>query len=454
MTRTYLDPPCPIAALATPPGAGALAVLKTAGPGVIDLASRCFSKPKKLKSAPGYSMVLGFLLDPDNGEAIDEVLASVFRAPHSHTGEDSVEFSCHGSPEVVRKGLSALEKAGFAPALPGEFSLRALLNGKTDLLRAEAVEELVRARGESARAEALARLEGGLSLRIGAIRTSLVDILAEVESRLDYPEDEGPEDSGPDPSSIRDLLAEVEKLTSTYAIGRLHREGARVVIAGKPNAGKSSLFNLLLREERSIVSAEPGTTRDWIESWIELDGLPLRLTDTAGIREDASGVESAGIERALGLAERADALLYLVDGLRGIAPEDETFLRAHPGAIRVWSKADRPERLPAPAGFIAMSAVSRDGFSALVDALAASLRGAHPASAESGIVVAGERQKILLDRTAQALRAAFGDATSGANLDILALDLKEAAFHLGEMTGEILSGEILESVFSRFCLGK
>jgi tRNA modification GTPase len=399
-------------------------------------------------------MVLGYLVDPENGERIDEVIASVFRAPRSQTGEDGVEFSCHGSPEVLRRALKALEKAGFAPALPGEFSLRALLNGKTDLLRAEAVEELVRSRGETARAEALARLSGGLSRRVGAIRSALIDILAEVEARLDYAEEEGPEGEGPEISAIGKLKADVDKLAATYSTGRLHREGARVVIAGQPNAGKSSLFNLLLREERSIVSAEPGTTRDWIESWIELDGLPIRLTDTAGIRVSDSIVEAAGVERSLELSGSADAILYLVDGLRGRDPADEAFLREHPAAIRVWSKTDDPECLSVPAGFLAMSALSGDGFSELAATLAASLRGSHPDSSEAGVVVAGERQKILLERTAKALGAAIEVAGGGRSLDILALDLKEAAFHLGEMTGEILSAEILESVFSRFCLGK
>jgi tRNA modification GTPase len=454
MTRSYLDPPCPIVAVATAQGAAALAVLRMAGSGSIGLASRCFSKSDRLENASGYSMVLGYLVDPENGERIDEVIASVFRAPRSQTGEDGVEFSCHGSPEVLRRGLQALEKAGFAPALPGEFSLRALLNGKTDLLRAEAVEELVHSRGEKARAEALSRLEGGLSERVGAIRAALVDLLAETESRLDYPEDEGPEGHGPATPAIRNLQREVEKLSASYSIGRLHREGARVVIAGQPNAGKSSLFNLLLREERSIVSAEPGTTRDWIESWIELEGLPIRLTDTAGIREGASSVETAGVARALELSGRADAILYLVDGLRGSDSTDEAFLRDHPAAIRVFSKTDDPGCLSVPAGYLAMSALSGEGLSELAATLAASLRGSYPDASETGVVVAGERQKILLDRTAQALGAALEDADGGRSLDILALDLKEAAFHLGEMTGEILSGEILESVFSRFCLGK
>ncbi len=454
MTRSYVDPPCPIVAVATAQGAAALAVLKTAGPGAIGLASRCFSRPRRLESASGYSLVHGYLVDPESGDRIDEVIASVFRAPRSQTGEDGVEFSCHGSPEVLRKGLRALEKAGFSPALPGEFSLRALLNGKTDLLRAEAVEELVRSRGETARAEALARLEGGLSRRVGAIRAALVDTLAEVESRLDYAEEEGPEGTGPELSAIGKLKADVEKLASTYSTGRLHREGARVVIAGQPNAGKSSLFNLLLREERSIVSAEPGTTRDWIESWIELEGLPIRLTDTAGIRESDSVVEATGVERALELSGRADAILYLVDGLKGSDSTDEAFLRDHPSAIRVWSKTDDPGCHSVPDGFLAMSAVSGEGFSELAATLAASLRGSHPDACEAGIVVAGERQKILLDRTAQALDEALRGAVSGGSLEILALDLKEAAFHLGEMTGEILSGEILESIFSRFCLGK
>lgn len=405
-------------------------------------------------------------MDPTSMKPLDEVLASVFRAPASYTGEDSVEFSCHGSPGITKSILSALMTVGFEPALPGEFSVRAMLNGKFDLVRAEAVEELIRARSELARNEALSRLTGSLSSRVTSIRTSLVDILAEIESRLDYPEDEGPE-GDPDPGpQIRNLAERIEVLLVSYRTGRIHRDGALLVVAGRPNAGKSSLFNAILREERSIVSESPGTTRDWIESWVEIAGCPVRLVDTAGLRETDSPVESAGIDRSLDLVSRSDLALYLVDASSGLSPEDEAFIALNPGILKIWNKMDLVPTVLPPEGWIPVSARTGEGLKSLLDAVQAALPGANPVqdagtdssgtvasgSLESEVVIAGERQKQLLESCAVALRRA--SSATGQSLDRVAVDLREAAYHLGEMTGDILSEEILDTVFSRFCLGK
>jgi len=307
MRRSYFDSDIPIAALATVPGESALAVVRTAGPRAVDLAASCFSRPEALASARSMSLVHGELVDPVTGEAVDEVLAAVFRAPGGPVGEDSVEFYCHGSPAVVRRALAMLEAAGFAPALPGEFGFRAFLRGKTDLVRAEAVQELVRADSEGARAGALRRLEGGLSRSLAAARAAIVDALAEAEARLDYAEDDDSPSGGLDPSMLLRVRDLVMILAASYAAGRLYERGARVVVAGRPNAGKSSLFNLLVREERSIVDSDPGTTRDWIEAGIELGGLPVRLIDTAGLREPEGEVEAAGVARS-----RSEALAWCV----------------------------------------------------------------------------------------------------------------------------------------------
>ncbi|MDA8425894.1 MAG: tRNA uridine-5-carboxymethylaminomethyl(34) synthesis GTPase MnmE, partial [Treponema sp.] len=353
MPRSYLDEPTPIVALATPPGESAISVIRASGPGSIERAAACFSRPAALLSTPGHTLVHGELVDPASGERIDEVLAAVFRSPRSATGEDGVEFSCHGSPAVVRRALAALAAAGFAPALPGEYSFRAFVHGKTDLARAEAVQELVRARSDGARAEALRRLEGGLSRRIAAARTRLVDLLAEVQARLDYGEDEAEAGEGFDPAPLRALRSDLAALAGSYAAGRLHGEGARVVVAGRPNAGKSSLFNLLLREERAIVAPEPGTTRDWIEAGMEIEGMYVRLVDTAGLRTAASEIEAEGVARSRRLAGGADLALYLVDGVAGLHAEDEAFLRSRPDALAVWNKIDSAACRPAPEGFVA-----------------------------------------------------------------------------------------------------
>lgn len=468
MQRSYLDTESPIVALATPPGASALAVIRAAGPDSVGIAASCFSRPAALRDARGHSLVHGFLVDPASGERIDEVLAAVFRAPRCPMGEEGVEFSCHGSPVVVRRALAALEAAGFFPALPGEFSFRAFIHGKGDLVRAEAVAELASARTERGRVEALKRLSGDLSRRVGAARQALVDLLADVQARLDYPDDEVEAGDAEVASSIAALRDKIEGLASSYAVGRLYGSGGRVVLAGRPNAGKSSLFNLILREERAIVAPEPGTTRDWIEAEVDLDGIPVRLVDTAGIRAAQDDVEAEGVARSLRLAAEAEAVVYLVDGAVGIAPEDETFLARRPDALRVWSKCDSAASLAPPAGFVAASAATGEGLHALLAAVARALQSAAGAVSAPGagggapggpsgdleVLVASERQKGLLDRASSALGAAHAGLDAGASLDAVAIDLREAQDALGEMTGEIASSEVFEAIFSRFCVGK
>jgi tRNA modification GTPase len=462
MQRSYFDDTVPIVALATAPGESALAVVRTAGPGAVELASRLFSRPAALSVAASGSLVHGEIVDPSAGEAIDEVLAAVFRAPFGPIGEDGVEFSCHGSPAVIRRVLGLLEAAGFSPALPGEFSFRAFVHGKTDFVRAEAVQELVRAGSEGARADALRRLEGGLSRSLSAARAALLDALAEAEARLDYAEEEDSPEGVVDPGLLlrtRDLAA---GLAASYSVGRLYERGARVVVTGRPNAGKSSLFNLLVREERSIVAPEPGTTRDWIEAGIEIQGLPIRLVDTAGLREAEEAVEAEGVARSRRLAAEADAVVHLVDGVRGLVPEDEVFLASRPDALRVWNKADDVRCADPPQGFLRLSAVTGEGLNELSAALRDSVaqrfglgsESEAPRTAAGAATIASERQKTLLERTVACLDAALLGLEAGVALDALVLDLREAADALGEITGEITSKEVVEAIFSRFCLGK
>jgi tRNA modification GTPase len=465
MPRSYLDPPLPILALATPPGKSALAVLRASGPGCIELLATRFSRPAELVEATGHSLVFGEIREAHSGEGIDEVLVAVFRAPRSPTGEDQVEVSCHGSPAVVRRLLVCLEGAGFAPALPGEFSFRAFVGGKTDLVRAEAVDEIVSARSEGARAEALKRLEGGLSRRLEAARKHLLGLLAEAEVRLDYAEEDGsPASLFPRPALL-DLRRDLAGLASTWRAGRIYGEGARVVLAGRTNAGKSSLFNLLLREERALVSPEPGTTRDWIEAGIEIAGFPLRLIDTAGLREESGRIEGRGIEKSRTLVGEADLVICLVDATGGIGKEDEELLARRPEALRVWNKVDLAEARPCPAGWIPVSSLSGAGFANLVAGMEAALRSlagiSEGPAAEDEFVIANERQRALLERATTALDEALAvldaaEARQGRDelLDAATLELRDAADALGEITGEISSPEVLKMIFSGFCLGK
>lgn len=484
MARNYLDLKAPIAALATPAGRSALAVIRVSGEESIDLAARCFSDSERLAKAPGYSLLHGFAVHPLTGARIDEVVVSVFRAPKSFTGENSVEISCHGSAAVVRGLLDALEAAGFVPALPGEFSFRAFAHGKTDLVRAEAINELSSAQCEAARSDALKRLSGALSSEFHSLREGMLDLEAEIESRLDYAEEEGPEAPVRWADRISSYAGRLRSLSAGFSGGRLRQEGALVVVAGRPNAGKSSLFNLLTREERAIVSAEPGTTRDWLEAWIGLGSYAIRLVDTAGLRRPKADVEAEGVRRSLELLGRADVVVYMVDGAAGLAPEDEKFVSRYPGALKIWNKIDSHSCLPVPPGWIGISARKNMRLNVLESALmefldrAAALGSGAPGSgmpeaagsgapgaerkipgagqktSEAAVRIASERQKKLVDKCAAALDSAIADIGRGAPLDIIALAVREAADFLGEITGEIGGEEVFERIFGTFCLGK
>jgi len=472
MARTYLDTASPIAALATRPGRASLAVLRCSGQGAIGLCGDCFKGRRPLSDIRGYSMAHGAFIDPETGERVDEIMAAVFRAPKSFTGEDSVEFYCHGSPAVVNRVLSVLHRQGFSPALPGEFTFRAFIHGKTDLVEAEAVNELTGALCESAREDALRRLTGALSSRLSDIRGRLVDLAAEMEARLDYPDDEGPEvdagspfdvESSPnkDPLAARlgDLASALSALSESYVAGRLRQEGALVVLAGRPNAGKSSLFNLIVREERAIVSPEPGTTRDWLEAWVEIGGFAVRLVDTAGIHDAEGGIEAEGVRRSISLVESADIVMYVVDGKTGPGVDDRAFLAKYPESLPLWNKIDAQNCGPTPPGWIGISAKKGDRLTALeasiISRLAASGgKQGTPEDREQEVNIASSRQKILIDQSLTAIGRALADMRLGHPLDIVTLDLREAMDALGEITGEIAGDEIFDRIFSTFCLGK
>ena len=460
MARTYLDTGRPIVALATASGRSALALIRASGEKTIERCARCFSRSEALLSAKGYTMVHGYLLDPESGERVDEVVAAVFRAPASFTGEDSVEFSCHGSAAVTDRALSALESAGFVPALPGEFSFRAFINGKTDLVEAEAVNELAGARCDTAREDALLRLSGVLSSEFSSLRGEMLDLLSEIEVRLDYPAEEG-EGEGLDSEApwIKRLAAletRLETLSWSYIGGRLRQEGALVVVAGRPNAGKSSLFNLVVREERAIVSPEPGTTRDWLEAWIEIGGYAVRFVDTAGLRQAEEGIEAEGVRRSMDLSERADIIIYLVDGRTGLKAEDDDFIALHPAALKVWNKIDAAECQPVPSGWLGLSAKKGDRLQQLELAIRSRLSesSGETASRESALRVASSRQRTLIDQCLAAIGRAKAGVDLKAPLDGTALEIREAADFLGEITGEIAGEEVFARIFGSFCLGK
>jgi tRNA modification GTPase len=437
-------------------GSSALAVIRTSGAGSLEALSRLLKNGGDLRAADGGTVHRAVIRD--GVEEIDEVLISVFKAPRSYTGEDSAEITCHGSLPVIRRLLSLLSRSGFRDAGPGEFTQRAFLNGKMDLTRAEAVNEIVRAKTDRARALALQRLSGAIEERIAGARDALLDLRAGIEVKLDYPE----EDSGPDAADrrrLREARSILEGLTRTYKSGRIFQEGAGVAIAGATNAGKSSLFNFLLKQDRAIVSEVHGTTRDFLEGLVGIEGIPVRLIDTAGMRRPTDALEAEGIRRAGEVISEADLVLYLVDSGAGITPADREFLSKRSGAgdgaavLGVWNKIDLPGGTAAPEGFIPVSARTGQGIDVLEKRIASALLdGASTETAEP--LIDSERQKLLLERADAALGRFEESLDRGIALDLLAVDLAEALEALGEITGEVTSAEILERMFSAFCVGK
>jgi tRNA modification GTPase len=478
MDRPVYGDEQPIMALATPPGESALALIRTSGKGAVDLAASVFSAPRALRAAAENTLAHGWIIDPrrqgePGGARIDEVLVAVYRGPRSFTGEDGVDINCHGGAAAVRAVTRALRDAGFRDALPGEFSFRAFMNGKLDLTRAESVMELVSAKTDPARERAVNRLSGALEEEIRGIKTLLVRLLAAAELYLDYSEDEftgpaaagqGDEEAGrlPDRPLAEEALTRLRALAAAYGMEQLYRDGALVVIAGRPNAGKSSLFNRLLKEDRAIVTDIPGTTRDWIEAWVSLAGIPVRLTDTAGLHAAEDPVEKIGVARSRALLGEADLILYLIDGTRGFTGEDRAFCR-DPAApvITLWNKADAAPLPPPAAGAaqpLGISAKTGAGIPALIAAAAAALEarfggtGGERSGNSPGLGSA--RQKALIDRAIENLAGALALADRAEPLDLIAPLLREGVDALGELTGEVSTADILETVFSRFCVGK
>ena len=373
---------------------------------------------------------------------------------------------------MIRAVMEALRKAGFRDSLPGEFTFRAFMNGKLDLTRAESVMELVSAKTGAGRGRAVNRLSGALEAEIRELRDLLVQVLAGTELRLDYSEDEG--DAGgeglPDRPLAEEALERLRALAASYRMERLYQEGALGVIAGRPNAGKSSLFNRLVKEDRSIVTDIPGTTRDWIEAWISLGGIPLRLADTAVLRDSPDEVERIGVARSRELLAAADLVLYVIDGCAGFTGEDRRFLEtlSGPGVpppLLLWNKADAAPPpaegtvllKPGTSPVLAVSAKTGDGAGALCAAMTALLESRNGGGTPDGNRtpgIASARQKRLVDSAAEAVKEALDLADRGEPLDLIAPLLREGVNALGEITGEVSAADILEAIFSRFCVGK
>lgn len=465
----------PIAAIATALAPAALGIVRTSGKGSLEIVSGIFSRPEALLNAPSHSLVHGWILECGSGEPVDEVVAAVYRAPSGFTGEDAVEIICHGGSSVVTAVYSSLLKAGFRPAEGGEFSLRAFAGGKTDLTRAEAINEIISAKTSRARKKASARLAGSVAAAFAEIRAKILEAAAAVSVEIEYPEDEETVKGSFNPSLVESALESLRLLSSTWSSEKLYQSGAEIVLAGATNAGKSKLFNILLKEDRAIVSDIHGTTRDWIEAEADFSGIPVRLFDTAGLRETEDKIEAEGIARTRELLQRADIVFYTVDSSAGFTGEDAGFFRDGGGnnipVFIVWNKTDKENSLPPEkfreqfssfgldekksgvAGVFPVSAKTGAGLEALVKAAAETLL-AKTEGAASGAALGSLRQKETALTVESYLQAALDNAENGFPLDAVVQDLDDALFAIGEITGETVSADVLDTVFSKFCVGK
>ncbi len=444
-----------IAAVATAvaPGQGSVAIVRLSGPEAEAIGRRLFEAPGQ-QVWDSHRVLYGHVVDPASGERVDEALLLLMRAPRSFTRETVVELHCHGGVVAVRRVMELVLAAGARRALPGEFSQRAFLNGRLDLTRAEAISEMITARSRRSAQLAMAGIDGGLQRRITALRERLLDQLAELEARVDFEEDLPPLDGDAVAAAIVEVRGELEQLVAEARQGELLREGLRVAIVGRPNVGKSSLLNLLSRRERAIVTDLPGTTRDLLESELVLDGVPLTLLDTAGIRPTSDVVERLGIERSREALAAADAVLLLFDLTAGWTTEDQQLRELVPdgaAVLVVGNKADAAgARAIAPAD-VAISALTGEGREVLVERLLERCG----ASEVHGLQVAlNTRQRDLAASAAEALGRSLEAAAAQLPWDFWTIDLRGAVRSLGEITGEEVSEAVLDRVFSRFCIGK
>lgn len=449
-----------IAAIATGRVPCAIGILRLSGPGCAEAAGRVFTLRggMPLAQAPNRKLMLGTLRDRQ-GRVIDEALAVYTRAPHSYTGEDTVELQCHGSPAMLAAGLEALLAAGARQALPGEFTKRAFLNGQLDLTQAEAVIDLIDAETAEAAANAAGQLGGALLRRIDPVYNDLRDLCSHFHAVLDYP-DEDIEDFGRDElaQTLRRAAEAVSALLSTYERGKILRQGVRTVLLGRPNAGKSSLFNALAGFDRVIVTEIAGTTRDTVEEPVKVGGVLLRLTDTAGIREAGDRIEAMGVERSERAAREAQLAIFVCDGSRPLDAEDERAMQAAldaPEHIAVVNKSDLPlcislEALPFDTVFT-LSAATGEGLDALTREIA---RRFAADTRCDGSLLTNPRQFGALSRAQDALARAEQALLAGVTPDAVLTDVELAMQALGEITGRTVREDITNRIFERFCVGK
>ena len=452
-----------IAAISTPRGEGGIGIVRMSGDEALDILAKIF-KPasnKDIDKLNNFSVNYGHLFD-ESGDIVDEVLVSIMKGPKTYTTEDVVEINCHGGYLVTEKVLELVLRNGARYAEQGEFTRRAFMNGRVDLTQAEAVMDVIHSKTEKGIAISLDQLRGDLREQIERLKRLLLDVAAHVNVVLDYPE-EGIEDPLPDNlyENLKEVFRSSSELIASYDKGKMIKEGVKTAILGKPNVGKSSLLNSLLREERAIVTHIAGTTRDVIEEVININGIPLVLVDTAGIRKTDDIVENIGVERSIQQIKKADLILFVVDSSQELQEEDFRIYDEIKGknVIGILNKSDLKmqadiSKLSEICTWIEISAKENVGISDMEDTIYNSVVSGQVEDSSQELVITNVRHKSALEKTKDSINNIFETLDSGLPMDLIAVDLKEAMDSLSEVTGEISSEDLLDHIFSNFCVGK
>ncbi len=454
-----------ITAISTPLGTAGLGIVRISGPEAIKIADKVFraKSSKKLQQADNYTVHYGFIIEPDSGRKVDEVITVLMKKPHSFTGENVVEFDCHGGMVPLKRVLNIIIDNGARLAEPGEFSKRAFLNGKMDLIQAESIIEVINSKTEKGLNIAVDHLTGELSAKINYIKNKVVKLMAHLEAAIDFPEDEI---EGFQSSELKKRIITVKdninKLLDTRQQGKIYQEGIKTVIVGKPNVGKSSLLNTLLNEKRAIVTDIPGTTRDVIEEYINLKGIPLKIIDTAGIRETENMVEKIGVERARDFLEKADLVLMMLDVSQGLTDDDLKVyeLIKEKQMIVVVNKTDLAPALKkeeiknhfSEHPVLWISIKEEKGLEELKDEIVGEVFNKQIDSDQ--VLITRTRHENVLKDALKAIERVYDSYKQGLPYDFLTIDLKECLNKLSEITGETVNEDIIDNIFSDFCLGK
>ena len=452
-----------IASISTAPGIGGIGIIRMSGEKCFEILNKIFYPKNKynIDDIKGYTIKYGHI--KENKKIIDEVLVSFFKAPHSYTAENMCEINSHGGIVIMRRILDLCLKNGAELAQPGEFTKRAFLNGRMDLSQAEAVIDIINAKSDIEAKEGIKQLEGFLAQEIAKIKQKILDLMTNIEVSIDYPEYDVEELLDKEiAEKLENIKNELQKLEKSFYNGKIIKEGIKTAIIGKPNAGKSSLLNAILKEDRAIVTEYEGTTRDTIEEFVNINGIPLKLIDTAGIRETENEIEKIGIEKSKKLAKEADLSIVIIDGSKNIEKEDEEILKSVDcnKSIVVLNKSDlgsvidkNIELLNRFKYVINISALKRDGINDLYDTIN-KMFNLNEINLDNEIVITNERHRSIIKKAINNVEKAEESLKNGMPIDIVAISIKDILSNLGEITGDEASEEIIDEIFARFCLGK